>query len=157
MLSSVAPHIWVRLKDTFILQGHEEHTLHGSTVRRWWAPPHMRSVPLKGIHRLFSEAEQVRLIVARVGGPISALLPLSHSREPVSRRRMIDGTTHPPTGPCCCCCCCCWWGREMVISTLGTRREGRRVIDAQRIHRPALGKSHTLTHTARLYSLHTQR
>ena len=64
-------------------------------LRRWWAPPHVRSVPLKGIHRLFSEAEQVRLIVARVGGPLSALLSLSHSREPVSRRRMIDGTAHP--------------------------------------------------------------
>ena len=56
------------------------HTLHGSTVRRWWTPPHMRSVPLKGIHRLFSEAEQVRLIVARVGGiPLCTTLPLTLS------------------------------------------------------------------------------
>jgi hypothetical protein len=42
-----------------VATNHQQST--GATVGR-----NARSVPLKGIHRLFSEAEQVRFIVARV-------------------------------------------------------------------------------------------
>ena len=78
-----------------------------------------RSVPLKGIHRLFSEAEQVRFIVARVH---------------------VGGSSGV------------WGGRgntlaHTCMATLGTRREGRRVIDASRIHRPALGTHNPYTTT----------
>jgi len=86
---------------------------------------------------------------------------LSGTGLKTSRDRYI---AYPPTGPC--------WGEKgrrrerKGIATLGTRREGRRVIDARRVHRPALAKhTHKIPTAARgpkggggsTYSLHVYR